>query len=403
MNGLVEHNVRVLLHLVPSLDLANRLPEASARDEWRAFVEGALTQFSGKIEAVEIGNTINRAKWSGYSYEGVQVLWDVAYECVKQAGLPLVGPNVTDFEPQYNAGILAMLGKRDQLPDVHSNNLFVERAGAPEAFDPKICGRTFRKLHRYNLRKKIWLIAAIASKLGVQRNWSTCSFWTLPRIDRFWGESEEQMADYLVRHNIITASSMKFERNYWGPLVSHREGLIDDGSEIELFSDGRDVVSFYECLPGDSAQWRTRAAFRALKALKEQVGNSHYLGAECVSRHLEIHRFKKDEGYLHVAWTSGGRIARFKDCFDEARFGQILSVVDRDGAALDGVPDFFGGSPIYILSDSSEHLIMRSSVRLPKKVIAARSTAGKRYYEFDSEKWQGMVMAGSREEAAVLN
>ena len=402
VDGLVAEGVGVLLHLVQSLEYAEQMPKESACLQWRTFVKESLNHYTGKIEAVEIGNTINRAKWSGYSLGGFQALWNIAYSIVKDHGLTLVGPNVTDFEPQYNAGLLATLAKRDQLPDVHSNNLFAERAGEPEALDHKILGRMFRAVLSYNLRKKIWLIASIASRNCMQRNWSTCSFWTLPRLNRIWGNPEEKMADYLVRHQLITATSMQFERNYWGPLISYREGLIDDGTNDRSLSDGRDIVSFYDCLLGESSQWRARPAFEALKTLISQLGNSHYVGASCVNRQLEIHQFTKDGRSVYVAWTSNGRVARFKDCFDESNFHQIQHVVGRDGQVMAEIPDFFRGSPIYVITKTEDISLARESIQLPGQVVAARPAKEQAYYDFETDSWRGMVMANSRGDAELL-
>ncbi|MFP4069904.1 MAG: hypothetical protein ACLFVC_06955, partial [Opitutales bacterium] len=125
--------LEIVLHLVQPIERARVMTTAEAKAEWRDFLEGSVAPLLGRIQAVEVGSTINRAKWSGYSLEGFLEAWDIAYRFCRHRSCLLVGPNVTDFEPQYNAGVLGILAKRKQLPDIHSNNLFAERAIEPEA------------------------------------------------------------------------------------------------------------------------------------------------------------------------------------------------------------------------------------------------------------------------------
>jgi hypothetical protein len=232
LESLKNVGVGVLLHLVQPLQQARLMPASQAVESWKHFVEGMLVEYSGYIEAVEIGTTINRAKWAGYRLEGFLAAWETAYPLIRNHGLPLVGPNVTDFEPQYNTGILGMLKRRSVLPDIHSNNMFAERAIEPEALDRKILGEKWKHLHGYDLIKKLSRLVKIAQGNGVLRSWSTCAFWTLPRIERILVNAEEQMADYLVRYYVLCASEGSFERFYWGPLVGRREGLLDDGTRF---------------------------------------------------------------------------------------------------------------------------------------------------------------------------
>ncbi|MGB0257772.1 MAG: hypothetical protein ACPGES_03875, partial [Coraliomargarita sp.] len=194
---LLSLNVRILLHLVQPLSLAKQMPAADVVEQWREFAVESLERYGDRIEAVEIGTTVNRAKWAGYDLEGLLALWEVAHSEARRLGVLLVGPNVTDFEPQYNAGLLRMLKRRDLLPDVHSNNLFAERAIEPEAMDRKILGERLKRFHGYDLIKKAQLVARLGAAQGVPRAWSTCAFWTLPRIKRVLTKSEGKMADYL--------------------------------------------------------------------------------------------------------------------------------------------------------------------------------------------------------------
>ena len=82
LEGLRSSGVGVLLHLVQPLAQAQQMPDA-ANEAWKCFVADALDTFAEYIEAVEIGTTINRAKWAGYDLNGFLVAWETAFRLVK--------------------------------------------------------------------------------------------------------------------------------------------------------------------------------------------------------------------------------------------------------------------------------------------------------------------------------
>jgi tRNA A-37 threonylcarbamoyl transferase component Bud32 len=402
LDGLKESGVGVLLHLVQPLRQAKQMPEPAALAAWERFVKASLETFSARIEAVEIGTTINRAKWAGYSLEGFIAAWEVAYPLVKESGHTLIGPNVTDFEPQYNSGVLGILKRRDLLPDIHSDNIFAERAIEPEAIDRKILGDTFKNLHGYDLVKKLRLLSTIARRNGVSRNWSTCAFWTLPRIERILASSEEQMADYLARYYIICASEGSFERFYWGPMVSGREGLLDDGTGLPEDRSIRDVVAYYRELPGESAQWRRRAAFRAFKTMHNLLSGACYHRRICGKKGLELHAFEKEEMQVHAVWTRNGKLARANEVYTEATLSAVISIRTRDGVILKSLPDHFSESPLYLSWESSTSVEVLPSAAIVPQAIVARPEMEYAYYSFRSDAWRGAVYARSRQDADQL-
>ena len=191
-DSLSKLDTRILLHLVQPLSLAKRMPDTAVLEQWRVFVVDSLERYVDHIEAVEIGTTVNRAKWAGYNLAGLLALWEVAYAEARRLNLLLVGPNVTDFEPQYNAGLLrccAVANCRMCIVIIWLR----ECAIGPEAMDRKIIGERFKRLHGYDLIKKAQLIGALGAAKGVPRTWSTCAFWTLPRIKRVLTASEDKM------------------------------------------------------------------------------------------------------------------------------------------------------------------------------------------------------------------
>ncbi len=402
LEGLQHSGVSVLLHLVQPLAQAKQMPNSEANEAWKCFVTDTLASSAGMIEAVEIGTTVNRAKWAGYTLDGFISAWETAYPLVKASGLPLIGPNVTDFEPQYNAGILGMLKDRQCLPDIHSNNMFAERALEPEALDRKILGEWFKHFHGYDLIKKLRLIASIARRNGVSRNWSTCAFWTLPRIQRILVSPEEQMADYLARYYVLCASEGSFERFYWGPLVSGREGLLDDGTGLPEDRTIRDVVAYYRELPGVPEQWRRRPAFDAFKTIQSRLSGGRYLRRLCGKKGLEVHAFEKGDQHFHVVWTKNGGLARSKQVYAQVDLEAIESIQSRDGKVLAELPEYFSESPVYLSWRRSETVELDAGAALEPQTVAARAEEGCDYYSYRTDVWSGMVTARSRAEADKL-
>jgi len=402
LRGLKAADVRVLLHFVPPLETASRFTEQIIQDEWRNFMLGCLDCFAGMFEAVEIGSTINRARWSGLDLAGFLAMWEVGHAVCRSRGILLVGPNVTDFEPQYNAGVLGMLAHRKMLPAIHSNNLFAERSMEPEAADHKIMGVALRNLHGYDLRKKIALLARISRRYGIGRNWSTCAFWTIPRVQRSLSHTEEQVADYLVRYYVLCASAGGFERIFWGPLVSYREGLVDDGTDDRSSSDQRDVVTFYAGYPGECAQWRRRPAFHALRGLVRFLRGCRYYAARCAGQGLELHELRSDTQVCIVAWTMNGGLARVADCFAEDSLLALSSSHGRDGTEREDCPDFISESPTYFFWPCDQAPQVLETACPLAQLVAARTPPGHGYYQYDAAKWRGIVVARNRNEAAQM-
>lgn len=402
VDGLRALDVEVLLHLVQPLEEAEKMPDQEALGRWSEFVRSSLDHLSSRIGAVEIGSTINRAKWTRYTLEGFLAAWESAHKEVRKRDLCLIGPNVTDFEPQYNAGLLGMLKKRGLLPDIHSNNLFAERATEPENVDQKILGSRLKRLHGFDTKKKIRLLGAISRRSGIKRNWSTSAFWTLPRIENFLESSEEQMTDYLVRYFTICLSERAFERIYWGPLVSIREGLLDDGTGVVPKSSELDIVALHDEVPGEPDEWRKRPAFYAFRTIISFLGGSHFRGVRCAKKGIEIHEFSKGEQIIHIGWTKNGKVARLEDCYSPADLQSIESAYFRTGDVLDELPDFLTQSPVIFVWKKDQAPTVLKRANIVPNVVVAPSSEGLRHYSYSTEKWRGIVRASSRDEADMI-
>ncbi|MBI2438734.1 MAG: hypothetical protein HYV36_07995, partial [Lentisphaerae bacterium] len=175
LDRLLTERFRVCLHLVQPREEARamlRLPKPGqgrpeAAERWRAFVGEMLDQYGRRMELIEIGATCNRRKWSGYSPAAFFAAWQIAWEEARGRNLTIAGPNITDFEPVYNAGWLGCLRRSRMPPSAHTDNLFVERCTEPEAFDHKIAGKRLARLLRFNLVRKAQLLSDIGAWAGV--------------------------------------------------------------------------------------------------------------------------------------------------------------------------------------------------------------------------------------------
>jgi hypothetical protein len=222
LRRLLDEGFQVSLHLVaPRADM-EALPTADGRDRWRRFLRAAFDAFGGTVELFEIGTTVNRRRWSGFTVPLYLKAWELACEEAAGRGIMLAAPNVTDFEPIYNVTLLDGMRRMGRLPAIHTDNLYIERATEPETFDHKILGRRLAPLLKLNAVHKAGLLAAIGRRAGVARNHSTHVSWSLRRIRRVLEHAEEQQADYVARYCCLMAAANAMERV--GPSPAPRRG-----------------------------------------------------------------------------------------------------------------------------------------------------------------------------------
>ncbi|MBM4148372.1 MAG: hypothetical protein FJ224_04955 [Lentisphaerae bacterium] len=345
LKALAAEGYRICLHLVQPFEEAALMPSPAAVSRWRSFVSDMLDSHRNGLDAIEIGSTCNRRRWTGYSPEGFLAAWAAAHGEARRRGVTLAGPNVTDFEPVYNAGLLGILRDMRMLPDIHTNNLFAERATEPEAFDPKILGRGMAGIAKCNTVRKAVLLSRIGALYGVTRTWSTHVAWSLRRINRILPDTEDKQADYCARYLCLLAAAGAPDRIYWGPLISQREGLIDDGT-----MEYPDVphVTFYGRVPGSPRRYRIRPAFHSMRAAVLFTAGATYDRSPSSGNGLEIHCFRKDGRVIHVVWTTNGLCAPAQRCYTPEAL-RNASVYSRDGEALDSAPPSFGESPVYLV------------------------------------------------------
>ena len=401
LERLHDAGFKICLHLVQPREAARNMPAADAVHTWEAFVSEILTAFGAKVEMVEIGSTINRQRWSGYTMAGFLRAWECAYKQVRSHDILLAGPNITDFEPLWTTGVLTQLQERHLLPDIYTNNLFSERCFEPERWDHKIMGQCLAPIGRFNLVHKARLIARLGADAGVNRTLSPSAFWTLPRIRRFLTPGEEKQADYLSRYMILCAVAGVLEGAWWGPILSRREGLVDSGYN---FTQDVDRITFYADVSPALENYRIRPAFYALRTFNSLIAGATVLPcnlpAAAKRAGLEIHAFAQGNDLIHAVWTHDAHAAACCDIYAPDDLNAAIWL-DRDGSRLDERPDIFSERPVFLRWDRSRTVQPFSSARPLPGLNIHRYDTRHHYYHRDST-WHGMVLAANRQEAGKL-
>lgn len=398
LQRLTDAGIQVLLHLVQPYAEARAMATPEAQQRWQAFIEAALTRFGKTIAAVEIGATINRRRWAGYDHAGFFAAWGIAHAAARRHGVTLAGPNITDFEPIYNLAVLERLARIGQLPDIHTDNLFSERVIEPERFDHRILGFEWAKQLKVNLVKKARILQSVGAQFGVPTLVSPAAFWTLPRIERVLPDSEQKQADYLTRYLVLCAASGALRQAFWGPLICHREGLIDDGS-------GRypalERITHYAALLGNIADYRLRPAFQAMRAFNAMIPGARYLGAPHSTDGLELHMFAAGTRQWHVIWTANGKALPLTSLYAPEQLA-AATYRNRDGEAPPSPPAFASESPLYLGWPAA--LEVNPVNRLPPRPFVGmhRHDPARDYYLLQHGNWHGVFAAENPQQAAQL-
>ncbi|MEH6581943.1 MAG: lipopolysaccharide kinase InaA family protein [Halioglobus sp.] len=305
LDRLIVEGFRVMLEVFPPLDQAKQLfKDHGAQQNWADFLSRVFSRYEGKVEWFEIGSTPNRGRWSGFSFLSYQAAWGIAVEQASDSDIILAGPNVSDFEPFYNASFLSYMKRFGRSPDIHSDNLFVERVVEPEAYDHRVFGRFATHYLKLNLLKKARILHRIGQDNGSPELVCTYKCWTAKRLARRSPWPEQKRVDYLVRYLALAASSNAMRRVYWGPLICSRDGLISD--QIEDYP-VIDQVSYYQRVRGELENFDITPGFYALAHAV-----SRFSGARCTCiQHqpygLSLFRFEPNEGQAFtLAWCRDG-------------------------------------------------------------------------------------------------
>lgn len=307
LNRLIEENYAVMLDLLPPLAEAEMmLRDVAVQDRWRAFIGEVFHVYGQTVEIFEIGNTPNRGRWSGFDARGYLQAWEIACQESDKYQLQLAGPNISDFEPLYNTLFLSSMARITRAPEIHTDNLFVERVIEPEAYDHRVLGRWASKLLRLNLVKKARILQRIGDKYNIQKTICTYKCWTTKRLNRLFDSPQDKKADYLIRYLVLATVSGSLSRVYWGPLICSRDGLIDD--QTEDYPD-IDQVSFYREVRGKVDDFIITPSFHALKFVVAKLRNTRCLNAFNEDNGLSHFVFKPQNGeQFHLCWCRDGLV-----------------------------------------------------------------------------------------------
>lgn len=395
LERLLDDSFRVLLHLVQPLEEAKDIESQGSQDRWREFVSDTLDRWGDRIDAVEIGSTINRHKWAGYPTGAFMIAWRIAHDVAKERGVRLVGPNVTDFEPFYNVAYLAQMHRDDVLPEVQTTNLFAERAYEPEFYDHCVFGPRLARLFKFNTIKKARLLQKIGRWYAIPQTWSTHVAWSARRINRVLPNIEEKQADYLARYMILAAASGSLSRAYWGPMIGHREGLIDDGDDY--YPDHRPHVALYDLAKGTVQDYQKRPALEAMRHFTRLIPGATYEGGAIATPDIQIHVFSDLERTTHACWTTNGHAADPTQWYDRAALAGA-AWTDRDGRSMPEPPHLFTESPCYASWPVGE----APPVPRDDRAVMPSLVIHKPVRPHQGNGWRGMIDADSDADLALL-
>ena len=315
LERLLDADLRVMLDIFPPLNEARvLLDNTGAQQRWAEFLSETFSRYHQRVEWFEIGSTPNRGRWSGFSFLSYQAAWSIAIDRAAEFEIVLVGANVSDFEPFYNASFLAYMKRFGRSPDLHSDNLFVERVIEPEAYDHRVLGRLASNVLKLNLVKKARILALIGTDNGSAETVCTYKCWTSKRLERRSPWPDQKRVDYLVRYLALAASSDALRRVYWGPLICTRDGLISD--QVEGYPK-IDQVSYYQRIRGDLEDFVVTPGFAALGHTIQRIEGAQCLCLLHEPHGLSIYRFRKGDGSsISLCWCRDGMSWPLGQVFD---------------------------------------------------------------------------------------
>ena len=314
LERVLNEDFEVMLSVFPPVDDARRLTlSMDALERWSAFVQKVANEYGPRIRALELGNTPNRGRWSGFDAVGFLNAWQAAVDAVGDAEIILAGPNVSDFEPLYNLGLIRGMVRRRRPPSIHTDNLFVERVVQPEAFDHRALGAWATDVLRLNLAKKANILCDVSTEMGAEQTMCTYTCWTRKRLLRSNVDPDQIHANYLVRYLVIAAANTSLDRVYWGPLICHRDGLIDDGDKAYPQIDH---VAHYKSVRGNVSAFRKTKAFEALGHIQRLLRGATCIYGSSGPKQLNCFVFEREAQKFHILWCADRAAYPLSELYD---------------------------------------------------------------------------------------
>jgi hypothetical protein len=399
LRRLLDAGLTVTLHVVQPFAAARNMREIAIQQAWAQFVTELLQAYAGRIAALEIGNTVNRKKWAGYDMPGFMLAWQIAYDLARQYQVLVVGPNVQDFEPLYNVSLLKTLGQTRRLPDVHSNNLFVERVIEPELADERIFKYKWTRLFKFNLIKKARLLQKVGEDFGVPVLVSPVAFWAIYRIKRHLPDGAQKQADYVARYFTLLAASGALQQANWGAFICHREGLIDDGLKDADYP-ALERVAYYKSADGLREHYQHSPSFAAFKMIRNWLNGAQYIAPVSTGNGLEIHAVQQHGKTVHIAWTVNGQCTVLDQVYSPHCL-QLAQLFNRDGQLVPDV-QLVTESPLYLVWPEPDQMLLRTEQPALSGTVIHAHILGKQYFPVHEGDWRAMILAKDAEEAKQL-
>jgi len=400
LQRLIHEQFQITLHLVQPFANARKMESPAEQAQWQKFLTTVLDRYGAHVARIEIGSTINRKRWAGYTMDGFLNTWDIAYRNIKARGIALAGVNVTDFEPIYNIGILKILQAKNQLPDIHTNNLFSERVSEPERYDHRIFKYRWATALKFNLVKKAQLLKKITTDFGIQSLISPVAFWAIYRIQRLLPDGEQKQADYVARYMLLNAASGALDQVYWGAMICHREGLIDDGL-MDAEYPALERVTHYASVDGERSQFRYHPSFYAMQTVAKLIQGAQYKTAIATAQGLEIHHVQTAQHEVHALWTINGKVALLKSIYHTADLAKA-EIMHRDGIILDTEQHFVTESPLYLRWPLGHRVTTKAYPALCKDLAIHAHINDLHYFPYHQNGWFGLILAKNADEAALI-
>ncbi|MFZ9097757.1 MAG: lipopolysaccharide kinase InaA family protein [Methylophilaceae bacterium] len=388
LKKLKDFDGNLIINISPPIKDASSIITEHGTLVWRNFVEKLLNEFKEIKFMVEIGSTVNRQSWTRISYQGFYKLWSVAFNVCRIKNRKIIGPNVTDFEPFVNFGILKSLQSKHQLPDLLSNNMFAERTIQPEPYDPRVFIRKFPQCFKFDLYKKSAVYKFLAQEFKIKGIISPCSFWSIKRIGRLKDQPEQQRAKYVTRYFAMMAAKGNFEKVFWGALICHREGLIHNGLNEPEYPK-IEQVTFYREAKGYVSNYHITQSFRALQFFNQTVPGSTFIKSYSDNPTIQILEFETDNEIFHIIWTQNNCIADIQKFY---HINQLRTATSKDKYGNNiNQPTSINDDPMYLFwpKESRPHLIQKPFV-YPNAFV---EQSKENFYFLHDENWSGITQA----------
>lgn len=400
LKRILTEKFMVMLDLLPPKeDAALLASDDAAQQRWQQFITRINKEYGKKIVCFEIGATPNRSKWSGFNLESYLSAWKIAYTQFEDSDHLLAGPNVSDFEPISNIALLAEMQQHSSTPCTHTDNLFVERVIEPEAYDHRVFGRFLANKFKLNLVKKARIYSELSEQYGCRHTVCTYTDWTSKRLARFSDTPEVKKADYLVRYLVITATSNALDQVYWGPLICHRDGIIDDGATDYPKIDN---VSFYKSVRGKYENLKTRPAFYALANTIKQLSNTDCVQAINADNGIHHFIFSRENGSeVHIGWLRDRYTLPLDSLYSEKQLDAAL-FTNTVGKSDNGPALCLSERPLFIEFNRPQKLKL-TALQIAQLEVSSTpifaSIDKVSFISYNTDEWQGAVAIKQGEDA----